>query len=239
MQTALPVALSAQIAQQHRLDALADNVANAASPGFLATKLRFAEAVERHGGPSIAFVRTGETHLSHARGSLTRTDAPLDFAVRGEAWLAIDTPDGRVLTRDGRTQLLASGQLVTLEGHAVLDPGGAPVILDPALGAPIAGADGSLLQDGRPVASIGLFEVDRPPARRWGNSGVISDAPPRPVIGRTDVSLVQGFVEGANVNPVEQMVRLIEVSRSFETLNGLVTRADSTLADSLRTLAAQ
>ena len=239
MQTALPVALSAQIAQQSRLDALADNVANASTPGFLATKLRFQEAVERHGGPAVAFVEPGGTHLSHARGALQATGAPLDFAVRGEAWLSIQTPDGPVLTRDGRMQMLASGDLVTLEGHAVLGPGGEAIALDPAGGAPIAGRDGSLAQRGRTVASIGLWETDRPPERRWGNSGVIPDAPPRPVLGRTDVSLLQGYVEGANVNPVEQMVRLIEVSRLHETLTGLAKRADNTLGEALKGLAAR
>ena len=237
MQNALPVALSAQVSLQTRLDTLADNVANAATPGFLATKVRFEAAVERHGGPSVAFARVGDAHLAHARGGITRTGAPLDFAVRGEAWMAVATDQGTALTRDGRFHMLPGGELVSREGHAVLGPGEAPVLLDPAGGEPIAGADGSISQDGRIVASIGLFETDRPPRVRVGDTAVLPDGAPVPVIGRSDVGLVQGHVEGSNVNAVEEMVRLIEVTRGFEGVSGLVRRTDGTLGEALRTLA--
>ena len=237
MQNALPVALSAQVSLQSRLDTLADNVANVATPGFLATKVRFEAAVERHGGPSVAFARTGEAHLAHARGAIQPTGAPLDFAVRGEAWMAVGTPRGTALTRDGRFHMLPGGELVSREGHAVLGPGEAPVVLDPDGGPPVAGADGSLVQDGRVVALIGLFETDRPPRERVGDTAVLPDGAAVPVTGRSDVGILQGHVEGSNVNAVEEMVRLIEVTRGFEGVTGLVRRSDATLGEALRTLA--
>lgn len=183
MQHAMPIALSAQTTLEAQLSTLADNVANVATPGFLATKMRFEAVVERHGGPSVAFARTGDTHLAHARGAITPTGAPLDFAVRGEGWMAIDTPQGTALTRDGRFTMLPGGELVSTEGHAVLDPGGGPVRIDPAAGPPTAGADGTLTQDGRVVGSIGLFEVDRPPLTRVGDSAVLPDGCPFPSSG--------------------------------------------------------
>ena len=239
MQSALAVALSAQVTLQRRLDTVADNIANTATPGHLATEVRFEAAVERHHGPSVAFAREGDPYISTARGAHRPTGAPLDFAVRGEAWFGIETPMGTVLTRDGRFTMDATGGLITLEGHAVLDPGGAPVRLDPGAGPPVAGADGSLAQNGRTVASLGVFEIDARPATRFGNSGIIAPEPPRPVVGRPDVGVLQGMVEDSNAGGVEQMVRLIEITRSFESIAQMVQRADSGLSDALRTLAAR
>ena len=237
MQQALPVALSSQVALQRRLDTLADNLANATTPGHLATNVRFEAALARNGGAGVSFVSHGGEVLDSRRGAMIETGGALDFAVRGEAWLGIETPAGTVLTRDGRTRMDPDGTLRTLEGHAVLDPGGGPVRLDPDGGPVIATADGTLLQGGRQTGRIGLFETDAPPRTRWSNSGVIPSGVPRPVVDRTDVGLVQGHIEGSNVNAVEQMVRLIEVTRGFETVAGLAQRADGTLNEAFRTLA--
>ena len=239
MQSAMPVALSAQVTLQRRLDTVADNLANAATPGYLATAIRFEAAVERTGGPSVAFAREGDPYISTTRGAHRPTGGALDFAVRGEAWFGIDTPAGTVLTRDGRFALGADGALLTTQGHGVLDPGGAPVRLDPGGGAPVAGADGTLLQGGHIVGSIGLFEIDARPETRFGNSGFVAPEPPRPVVGRSDVGLMQGVIEDSNAGGIEQMVHLIEITRGFEAVSRLVQRADSGLSEALRTLAAR
>ena len=236
MQSALPVALSAQVALQQRLDTVADNLANVATPGHLATKVRFEAAVARTGGPAVAFARGGDPYISTERGAHGATGGALDFAVRGDAWFGIETPAGTVLTRDGRFEMDADGTIRSLEGHPVLDPGGARVTLDPGGGPPIAGADGSLHQGGRIAAMIGLFETDAQPATRHGNSGVLPEGEPRPVVDRADIGLVQGVVEGSNAEGVEQMVRLVEITRGFESVARMVQRADSTLSEALRTL---
>ena len=239
MQSALPVALSAQVTLQRRLDTVADNLANAATPGHLATEVRFEAAVERTGGPSVAFAREGDPYISLERGAHRPTGGALDLAVRGEAWFGIDTPAGTVLTRDGRFALVSGGALVTMEGHPVLDPGGAPVQLDPLGGTPEIGADGSVRQEGRLIASIGLFEIDARPTTRFGNSGVLAPEPPRPVVGRGDVGVLRGMVEDSNASGIEQMVRLVEITRGFEAVSRLVQRADGALSEALRSLAAR
>ena len=236
MQSALPVALSAQMTLQRRMDTVADNIANATTPGHLATAVRFEAAVERTGGPSVAFAREGDPYIETARGAHRPTGAPLDFAVRGEAWFGIDTPAGTVLTRDGRFALGADGGLMTMEGYEVLDPGGAPVRLDPGGGSPVAGADGTLRQGGRIVASLGLFEIDARPETRFGNSGIVPPQPPRPVVGRPDIGVLQGMIEESNSSGVAQIVHLVEITRGFEAVSRLVQRADSGLSEALRTL---
>ena len=68
------------------------------------------------------------------QGPLIKTGNPLDIAVQGEGWIAIQTPGGTVYTRDGRMRMQSNGAVQTLDGYAVLDAGGAPIQLDPTGG---------------------------------------------------------------------------------------------------------
>ena len=239
MQQALPVALSAQLALETHLATIADNVANMSTPGHRATHARFEAEVTRAGGPSIAFASAGETYIDPSRGTVSATGNALDFAVTGEAWLALETPTGAVLTRDGRFSLDEAGTLRSIEGHAVLGPEREAVVLDPRAGSPRVAADGTIRQNGSIVGAIGLFETDGPPAIRAGSSGFLAINGMRAVLDRPDVALRQGMIEQSNVDPVVSMTRLIEVSRSFETVANLAQRADGSLSEALRALGAK
>ena len=237
MQDGLYVSLSAQMALEKRLTTIADNVANMSTVGFRATEVKFQDVVTGVGQDAVSYTSPGDTYLSGKAGGLTQTLNPFDFAVQGDAWFGIDTPAGTVLTRDGRFTMTDSGQLVTLEGYPVLDSGGSPIQLDPTAGAPQAGRDGVIRQQGRLVGSIGLFSYDPGPNfTRFGNSGVIPSSQADPVVDRIDVGVAQGFVEESNVNPVLEMTRLIMVQRSFENAMALTRDTETSLDDAVKTL---
>jgi flagellar basal-body rod protein FlgF len=237
MQDGLYVALSSQMALEKRLTTIADNVANMSTVGFRATEVKFEDVVSGLGRESVSFTSPGDTYLSGKAGSLRETGSPFDFAIQGDAWFGIDTPAGTVMTRDGRFTMNDAGQLLTHEGHAVLDAGGAPVQLDPLNGAPEVGRDGVVRQDGQLVASIGLFNFN-PGSNfnRFGNSGIIPSGEPEPVVDRVDVGVAQGFLEESNVNPVLEMTRLIMVQRSFENAAAVMRDTESTFDDAVKTL---
>ncbi|AZO13343.1 flagellar basal-body rod protein FlgF [Mesorhizobium sp. M2A.F.Ca.ET.043.05.1.1] len=237
MQDSLYVALSSQIALERRLDTIADNVANASTIGFRATGVKFEDVVSGTGPKSVSFASSGNTYLSGAHGALTETGNAFDFAVQGDAWFAIDTPAGTVMTRDGRFSMNENGELMSIEGYPVLDGGGAPIQLDPRNGPPKAGADGSLRQNDQLVGAIGLYNFD--PGEnfvRYGNSGVVPARTPEPVTDRSDVGIAQGFLEESNVNPVLEMTRLIQVQRAFENTAALMRQTDSSTEDAIKTL---
>jgi flagellar basal-body rod protein FlgF len=237
MQDGLYVALSAQIALDKRLATVADNVANMSTVGFRASEVRFESLVSGLGEKSVAFASAGNTYLSPRAGSLRETGSPFDFAVQGDAWFGIQTPAGTVMTRDGRFTMTDLGQLVTLEGHPVLDAGGAPIQLDPLAGPPEVGRDGVIRQDDRLVASIGLFTFNPgPDFVRFGNSGIVPAGEPEPVVDRIDIGVAQGFLEDSNVNPVMEMMRLIMVQRSFENAMAMTRETEESLDDAVRTL---
>jgi flagellar basal-body rod protein FlgF len=237
MQDSLYVALSSQIALERRLDTIADNVANASTIGFRATGVKFEDVVSGSGPQSVSFASSGNTYLSGAHGAMTETGNPFDFAIQGDAWFAIDTPVGTVMTRDGRFSMNENGELMSIEGHPVLDAGGAPIQLDPRNGPPKAGADGSLRQGDQLVGAIGLYNFD--PGQnfvRYGNSGIVPARTPEPVTDRSDVGVAQGFLEESNVNPMLEMTRLIMVQRAFENTAALMRQIGSSTEDAIKTL---
>ncbi|MGB3387246.1 MAG: flagellar basal-body rod protein FlgF [Pseudaminobacter sp.] len=237
MQDGLYVALSAQIALERRLTTIADNVANASTVGFRATGVKFEDVVSGLGEKSVSFASTGDTYLSPAAGSLRETGNPFDFAIKGDAWFGIETPAGTVMTRDGRFTMLETGQLVSIEGYPVLDAGGAPIQLDPRNGAPEAGADGVLRQDGQLVGALGLFNfTPGPNFTRYGNSGIVPPGAPEPIVDRIDIGVAQGFLEESNVNPMLEMTRLIAVQRAFENTAALMRSSEQTFSEAVRTL---
>lgn len=237
MQDSLYVALSAQIAIEKRMNTIADNVANASTVGFRATGVKFQDMVSGTGDRAVSFSSPGDTFMSDEAGPLRETGNPFDFAIQGDAWFAIDTPAGTVMTRDGRFTLTQEGQMVSINGYSVLDAGGAPIVLDPTEGAPKAGADGSLRQNGRLVGALGLYSFD--PGinfTRFGNSGIVPNGEPDPITDRQDVGVAQGFLEDSNVNPMREMTRLITVQRAFENAAAMIRDSQSSVDDAIKTL---
>lgn len=237
MQSGLYVALSSQIALERRMTTIADNLANMNTVGFRATQLKFDDVMTKADGARVAYVSDGAEYISTRNGGLTQTKNPLDFATKGDTWFSIETPSGAAITRDGRFSMLDSGALVTLEGYPVLDAGGGPINLDPNAGPPDLSQDGTLYQNGRPVAALGLFEANvGPNFVRAGNSAIIPSQEPQPVVDRAGAGVVQGYLEQANVNPIEQMTQMITVSRSFEYVTQLMRDSESTMSDAIKAL---
>ena len=240
MQSGLYVALSSQMALERRLTTLADNMANINTVGFRSTDVKFDEVMsstQNDLNAKVAFVSQGNDYLSTRLGQLDNTGNPLDFAIKGDAWFAIDTPAGQVLTRDGRFSMTETGALVSTRGFPVLDPGGAPIQLDRTAGPPAVGADGVIHQDGRQVGTIGIFSSDiKMGFVRYENSGVIASDPPRAVVDDPTVGVVQGYIEQSNVNGIREMTQLIQINRAFESVSSLMRDSESSLDEAIKTL---
>ena len=240
METSLYVGLSGQMAMERRLATIANNVANAGTAGFRAEGVHFSTIISRTAPFLTSFATEGSAHADPSSGGLIKTGNALDVAIQGEGFMALQTPQGTVYTRDGRMQMLPTGDLVSLNGHAVLDISGSPLTLDPAGGPPDISRDGMLHQGGRPVGAVGLFEADLTKGyTRAENSGFILKAQPSAVEDFTRNGVVQGFIEESNVNPVLEMTHLIAVQRAFEAMSSGMEQRDSTLRDTIQALGAR
>ena len=237
MSSGMYVSLSGQLALEQRLQSIANNVANMNTGGYRAEGVKFDSVISRAGGIDVAYAGQGESYVSRRAGPMTPTGNPLDVAVQGEGWLAIETPAGTAYTRDGRMHLSQEGELKTVSGYRVLDRGGAPILIDPGAGAVVISDDGMIAQEGRQVGALGLFLIsEQATLARHDNSAVIPDITPEPVVDLVGNGVRQGFVEGANVNPVQEMTRLIAVSRAFEAAAAAVREQEDTAQQVIRVL---
>lgn len=238
MRNSLYVALSAQVALEKRLETVANNVANMNTAGFRATGVSFAQEVARAGESKLSYVTPGKEFISTGAGPLQQTGNALDVAIQGDAWFAIAGKSGTVYTRDGRMQVSATGALETLNGAAILDAGGAPILLSTNEAMPSIAPDGMITQGGRQMGAIGLFSIERGATlSRAENSGVTTDREATPVLDFSKNRIVQGAVEGANTNPIEEMVQLMKITRTFDDVAAQVNRTETSVQNALKTLA--
>jgi flagellar basal-body rod protein FlgF len=239
MQSGLYVTLSGQVALERRLATIATNIASQSVVGFRAEEVNFKTILSQADQHPIAFAAQGDTYISRAQGETTKTENPLDIAVQGEGWLALRTPSGIVYTRDGRLRMQASGELQSLAGFPVLDAGNAPIQLDPDAGPPTIAKDGMITQAGQQIGAIGLFSLDaQSKLTRYDNSSVTTDRRANPVLDFTNNGIAQGYVEGANVNPVLELTKLIALTRSFESVSSALEGSENSLKDAIKTLGA-
>jgi flagellar basal-body rod protein FlgF len=211
---------------RRQLDIVANNIANADTTGFKAEALL--TNTEQRGPAKNAqvhhtarFVLDNGVSRNFGQGSLKQTGGDLDVAIEGEAFFTISTEDGDRYTRDGRFKLDPTGRLITQGGEAVLDEGGGEITLRREGSAPSIAADGTISQDGQRVARLGVVRFDNLGAlSKTGEGRYLADgAEPVPATG---VPVRQGMLESSNVNPVLEVVNLIEVSRAYERVTRMI-----------------
>ena len=144
------VTLSRQSGLMQEMRVVANNIANAATTGFRQEGMIFSEFVQAQGDqPSLSMTRAQVRNTSMAQGALTQTNGRFDLAIQGDGFFLVETPQGERLTRAGSFSPNADGDLVTMNGYRVLDPGGAPVFVPGDVGDISIAADGTLSSNGR------------------------------------------------------------------------------------------
>ena len=222
----LYAAVSGAAVQSRRLEILANNLANLSTAGFKKDLLVFQEMAGRPRPPSPAADLVGiyREATDFSQGALQQTGNPLDLAVDGAGFFEILTARGPRYTRAGRFVRDAQNRLVTSGGDPVAGDGG-PLVVD---GSEIViGGDGGVTVDGTAAGRIRIVHFkdtgllakvgDNLYENRGGQANL--DA------GRTS-SVLQGYVEASNVNQVQEMVGLIEVSRAYETYQKVIQSMD-------------
>jgi len=215
-------------AMRDRFRTVTHNLANANTVGFKKRRSLFAEMLaDKTGGAAGGVTQTSA--IDYTQGMAVQTDRPLDLCLTGEAFFALDTPDGRHYTRNGAFHLNPNRQLVDFAGRTVAGTGG-PITL-PAGASP---ADVSVSRNGRLTANgvafgqlaITRFE-NRDLLRPQGGNVFLAPEGAGPVDAEPEAfSIQQGFQEGSNVAVIEELVDLIMVSRLYEANLKSVTRQD-------------
>ncbi len=237
MATGSFVALSGQLALDARLTTIANNIANARTVGYRANGVNFNPLVSNTQDFDTVFASTGKNHVNLSSGGFTRTGNPLDVAVHGDGFLAYTGPNGTYYSKDGRLSLTDTGELVNVLGQPVQDVGGSSITVDPNGGKIDISKDGGIYQGGQRVGQIGMFSINLNSGfTRAEGSGLVPTAPAEQITDYANNSIVQGFVEEANVNPVTEMVKLIQVTRAFEAASTYADKMLESEMDAIKTL---
>lgn len=199
------------------------NLANVSSSGFRAD-LDAMRSLPVHGPvhPSRVFASDERAGVDLTPGEVNTTGNPLDVAINGDGLFAVQAPDGsEAYTRAGDLRLSADGLLTTSAGHPILGNGG-PVALPPFEKVAI-GADGTISvqplgQPGAALAAVDRLKLVNPPKEiiEKGTDGLLRVAGGEPAEADASVAVVSGALESSNVNPVEALVNMIELSRLYE-----------------------
>jgi flagellar basal-body rod protein FlgG len=230
-------AAAGMAAQQQRLDAVANDLANANTVGYKHQRIGFRDLLyDQTGRSSATGVRTGhgvaavDAGRSFGQGAVQRTDRPLDVAIQGEGFLAVKLPDGRsALTRDGGLHVDGLRRLTTNTGAFAL-AGGKPVTIPAGVSEDevAIGPDGTVTAAGSRVGRLDLVTVRSPEALTsvGDNAFVPSAASGNPTAAPRATTLTQGALEMSNVDMAEAMVDLIQSQRAYELASKAIQTAD-------------
>lgn len=223
-------AASAARALMQRQDGIANNLANANTPGFRADQVAFrAVPVRGEGAPTRVVALEASAGFDDHAGPVMTTGRGLDVAVLGQGYIAVQAPDGtEAYTRNGSFEVGASGVLLAAGGLPVSGSGGELNI--PAGATVTIGRDGTVsAQAGsEPPQTVGRIKLVNPPAGdlRKGADGLLRMATGEDAAADEEVRLAAGALEGSNVNVVEAMVSMIAAARQFETQMKLLQSAE-------------
>ncbi|KAF0137942.1 MAG: flagellar basal-body rod protein FlgF [Xanthobacteraceae bacterium] len=206
--------LNRQSGLMREMGVVANNIANASTTGFRREGVVFSEYVAAlDQDPSLSMAHASGRIVDLSQSTLSQTGGQFDFAIQGEGFFLIETPQGERLTRAGSFTPSAEGELVTPDGYRLLDAGGAPVFVPPDARGVAVAADGTLSAEGQPIAQLGLWQPTDPLSLRHQSGTLFSASGLEPAEGAT---VLQGTLEDSNVEPVSEIARMIEVQRAYE-----------------------
>ena len=208
------------------LRVIANNIANADTTGFKVedslTRTEPKAAPRTRQSDAIKFVLDDGVARDFSQGGMSQTTSPFDLGIEGQGFFTIDTPAGPRYTRDGRFTLDPTGQLTTQAGQPVLSDGGAPILIDPLLGAVTIAADGTVSQGINLVGKVGVSRFDDLSSLRKDGDNLYRNVSNQAAQAAPDARVRQGMLESSNVKTIEQVTRLIEVNRAYDSISKMV-----------------
>jgi len=239
MQNALLVGLSRQVALGREMDVVANNIANLNTGGYKSDGAVFEEYISPTASADnflsadrrVSFVHDRATWVDMSQGPLERTGNPLDVAIDGRGFLAVQTPRGERYTRNGALQINNTGELVTSEGYQVLGESG-PIVFQPKDRNITISEDGTIsVREGNNAATesqrgqLRITNFARPGLLQKDGTGVfVAPANVTPQTEKVTPRVIQGTVEKSNVRPVVEMARMIEITRTYTQIAALLAQ---------------
>jgi len=199
---------------QLRFETISNNLANQNTNGFRKDIISFNQTL------SMNYI--SETDFTP--GPVRYTGNELDVALEGQGFFKVQTPAGIRFTRDGALSLNAEGVLVTRTGDAVLGQNG-PITIS---GSKVAiESDGQVVVDNQSVDKLMVVDFEQPQfLKKEGGSYYRHQLEESGILTADKVNVKQNYLEGSNVNPTEEMIKMLEAFRAFESAQKAISSID-------------
>ncbi len=226
--------LTRQSGLMREMQVVANNIANISTTGFRREGVVFEEYIAKTpDGPSLSMASGDGRVIDLTQAGISQTGGAFDLAIQGDGFFQVQTPDGPRLTRAGNFTPSPTGELVTNDGYRLMDDGGAAIVLPPGASKIAVAQDGTLSADGAPVAHIGLWQPGDPLSLQHQAGTMFSADSVQPATGGV---IMQGYLEDSNVEPVQEIARMIEVKRAYELGQSFMDQEDKRMRGVVDTL---
>lgn len=220
---------------------VANNLANMSTNGYKSGQMMFVEHVVKSKGgerlisPKLTFTRDIATRLDTTDGAIQTTGNPLDLAIRNEGFFVVRDQNGsEFYTRNGQFLMDRTGQIVNQQGHALMAGTGQPVILAPTDTDIHVSRDGTISTSNGQLGKLRIVRFENPQQLiRTAGAMFTSQAQPL-AVNQPDV--IQGSLEGSNVEPIVEVAKMIQLHRSYESTKSFIEREDERERDMVRGL---
>lgn len=214
MDNGIYVALSRQTALFRDLEVTANNIANADTAGYKSEKMMFTDYLADAGNNhKLAYTQDLASYRDTTGGRMQVTENPLDLAISGNGYFSVQTPQGTSYTRAGNFMLDGDGTLTTQDGFAVLDTGGQSIQFEDTDTDIRVLQTGAIMVNGEERATIGVSQFqNEQELERLSSTLYTSKAAPQQA--EENFQVLHGIVENSNVQPVIELVKLTELTKS-------------------------
>lgn len=220
MENSTYIALSRMDVEQRALSVIAENMANASTIGYKRESVLFSDYLSHQKDPSGAseetqsYTQDRATYRDFHQGDFQQTGNPLDLALAGEGYFQVRTANGVRLTRSGRFEEQQDGMIVDEAGNPLLDREGNPIALPANDHKITVSADGVVSTETGQAGQIGVVTAPDNNRLQAEGSRLLRTDDQTALVGRPDI--MQGMVEGSNVQMMTEVTRMMQIRRNFE-----------------------
>jgi len=240
MDQGIYTAAAGAIAMEDRLNIISNNIANLNTTGFKKDQMSFEQYMKQLDTTSLypgqyktvpIDVLAVSRSIDLSAGAPVKTGNVLDIAVMGDGFFVVNTDKGPRYTRAGSFQLSTENTIITPQGYRVQGNGG-DITIDPEKSNIVIDSTGKITQDWDELSTLQIVKIPPEALERQGNNlfSVKEGFMPQPV---ESVSLVQGSLEKANVEPISEMVEMIATSRAYESFQKVIRAANDAYSYSM------
>jgi len=236
MENSVYIGLSKQVVLEQNMNIIANNVANVNTPGYRGQNMVFSEYIEdpRYMKENMSLVLDYGQYQMTDPGPIKNTGNPLDVALVGQGFMGIETPDGIQYSRAGNLSMTSEGVIVNALGMTVANEGGGEIIIPPNAKDISIDRKGVISTEQGVVGQLMIKEFANEQELNPAGNGLYETtaAPLEPV----KTTVVQGKLEGSNVQAVVEMTRMIDVSREYQMVQNMMNAENDRLRGAIRKL---